>query len=240
MRRNCVGYVKSTYQDDGETDVAFEEHDGRCSRSKGEISCWSAKGYGKLREGLIDGRQGHRNLRPHAKPATLNQPSAFPNVIQETRRVQIERCTKAAFDEIVANHGEFWDSDLTLQLHHPMFIHEFGDTAYVMKDGATVAAYLLGFFAQTGPVAYVHMVAVRRAYHRRGLARRLYDHFIAVAKERGCTKLKATAAPTNAATIAFHTAMGMEMQGELIEGGVKVVKGYLKPGTDRVVFLLDI
>ncbi len=154
--------------------------------------------------------------------------------------MQIEQCTKADFDQVVSHHSEFWDNDLTLPLHHPMFIHEFGDTAFVMRDGDTVAAYLFGFFAQTGPVAYVHLVAVRRAYHRRGLARRLYDHFIAVAKERGCTKLKATAAPTNAATIGFHLAMGMEMKGEPIAGGVKVVKGYLKPGTDRVVFLMDI
>ncbi|MCP4250264.1 MAG: GNAT family N-acetyltransferase [bacterium] len=152
--------------------------------------------------------------------------------------MQIERCTKADFDRIVSDHAEFWDSELTLQLHHPILIFEFGDTAFVIKDGDIVAAYLFGFFAQTGPVAYVHLVGVRPAYRRRGLARRLYEHFIAQA--RGCTELKATAGPWNEESIRFHAALGMEMAGTPNADGVPVVKDYLRPGVDRVVFQMQI
>jgi GNAT superfamily N-acetyltransferase len=154
--------------------------------------------------------------------------------------MQIERCTKSDFDRIVAQHATYWDSDLTLQLHHPMFLHEFGDTAFVIRDGDTVAAYLFGFFAQTGPVGYVHLVAVHPDYRGKGLARRLYDHFIDLARDHGCTHIKATAAPTNAKSIRFHTSIGMRMLGEANAGGVPVVKGYLKPGVDRVVFQMEI
>ena len=154
--------------------------------------------------------------------------------------MQIERCTKADFDRIVSDHADFWDSDLTRQLHHPMLIFEFGDTAYVIRDGETVAAYLFGFYAQTGPVAYVHLVGVRPAYRRRGLARRLYEHFITQARRHGCTRLKATAAPTNEPSIRFHTALGMEMTGTPNADGVPVVKDYLRPGVDRVVFQMGI
>lgn len=148
----------------------------------------------------------------------------------------MDRCTRRDFEEILTDHGSFWDSDLTLQLHHPIFVEEFGDTAYVIREDGIVIAYLLGFFAQTGPVAYVHMVAVRRGHRGRGLARRLYAHFISVARARGLDQLKATASPLNAASIRFHRSIGMVWSGEPNEAGVVVEKDYLKPGTDRVVF----
>ena len=108
------------------------------------------------------------------------------------------------------------------------------------RDGETIAAYLFGFWAQTGPVAYAHLVAVRPEYRRRGLARRLYEHFIALARQRGCTQLKATAAPTNKTSIEFHTSLGMKMTGRPNADGVPVVKDYRRPGEDRVVFRMEI
>ena len=103
-----------------------------------------------------------------------------------------------------------------------------------------MSAYLFGFYSQTEPVAYVHLVGVHPDYRRKGLARKLYDHFIGVATDRGCRELKATAAPTNQLSIRFHQGIGMEMVGEPIGDGVSVVRGYLKPGTDRVVFKMAI
>ena len=154
--------------------------------------------------------------------------------------MEITNLTRADFDHIVSHHSDYWDNDLTLRLHHPMFIHEFGDTAFVIKDDGRIAAYLLGFYAQTGPVAYVHMVAAHPDYRRHGLARKLYDHFIDVARKRGCTRLKATASPLNDASIRFHLALGMRTLGTPNEDGIDVVKGYLSPGDDRVVMEMDI
>lgn len=148
----------------------------------------------------------------------------------------IEPCTREDFDHIVTHHDEYWESDLTLRLHHPIFIHEFGDTAYAMKDGAFLAAYLLGFFAPTSRTAYVHMVATHHDYRGRGLARRLYQHFIQQGRSAGCHSLKATAAPDNLASIRFHQAMGMTLLGQPNADGINVIAGYLKPGVDRVVF----
>ena len=158
----------------------------------------------------------------------------------------IEPCTRADFDAIVSNHATYWDSGLTLQLHHPMFFEEFGDTAFVIRADDTIAAYLFGFFAQKAPVAYVHLVAVHPGHRRQGLARALYEHFIEVARARHCKALKATASPMNELSIRFHTALGMHMEGERVPADehapglsdVRVVRGYLKPGTDRVVFRL--
>src|SRR3972149_3930000 len=146
--------------------------------------------------------------------------------------MQITLCTRVDFDQILSHIEEFWGSDRTLALHHPMFLDEFGNTAYVIRDGSDVAAYLFGFLAQTGPTAYVHLVGVRPPYRRRGLARQLYAPFIDYARSRGCSTLKAITAPENAVSIAFHKSLGMELLGTPNRDGVLVVKDYVGAGQD--------
>jgi ribosomal protein S18 acetylase RimI-like enzyme len=149
--------------------------------------------------------------------------------------MEITQCTRTDYDQIVAQIADFWGSDRTLGLHHPMFVYEFGNSAYVIKDSDCVAAYLFGFLSQTGPTAYVHLVGVRSAYRRRGLARRLYDHFAAFAQSRGCTEVKAVTTPGNQESLAFHRAWGMELTGNPNRDGIPVIENYAGPGRDRVV-----
>ena len=49
--------------------------------------------------------------------------------------MKITSCTKADYDQIVTHIQEFWDGDRTLNLHHPMFVYEFGNSAYIIKMG---------------------------------------------------------------------------------------------------------
>lgn len=143
----------------------------------------------------------------------------------------IEPCTKRDFDEILVDFSDFWDDDTTRTRHHPMFVLEFGDTAWVVRQNGRLTAYLLGFQAQSATYAYVHLVAIRRGHRRQGLARRLYDHFISQARERGCHEIKATAAPENSGSIAFHKSIGMT---------ATTVADYGGPGIDRVVFRMNL
>jgi len=115
--------------------------------------------------------------------------------------------TKADFDEIVGRLDHFWgDRDLSA-LHHPMFVHELGDSAFVIRDEqGAVAAYLFGFMVPQQRVGYVHLVAVREDRQGQGLGRSLYDRFSRVARDRGCHTLKAITSPGNVASIAFHRA----------------------------------
>lgn len=142
--------------------------------------------------------------------------------------MDITNCTKADFDHILSEIADFWGDERTLYLHHPIFLYQFGDTAYVIRDGETVAAYLFGFIAPAGPTAYVHLVAVRRSYRGQGLGRRLHAHFLARAQDRGCGQAQAITSPGNLESICFHRALGMEMVG--------VVPDYAGPGRPRVVF----
>ncbi len=102
-----------------------------------------------------------------------------------------ERATTADYGAIIDSLADYWgDRDMRAR-HHPMFIHEFGDTALVVRDGSGgVAAYLFGFVAPT-QVGYVHLVGVRADSRRAGLGRRLYGEFETLARHRGATALKA-------------------------------------------------
>jgi GNAT superfamily N-acetyltransferase len=154
--------------------------------------------------------------------------------------MEILFCTKEDFDQIITDIVDFWGSERTLGVHHPMFIYEFGNTAFVMKDGERVVAYLFGFFSQTAPTGYIHLIGVRKDYQGKGLGKLLYDHFEAIARRHGCNKLKAMTTPGNHASISFHKKIGMKLLGEKNVDGIEVVKDYSAPGQDRVVFEKDI
>jgi ribosomal protein S18 acetylase RimI-like enzyme len=132
---------------------------------------------------------------------------------------------------VLESLGEFWGDRDMRHLHHPMFVHEFGDTALVMRAGdGSVAGYLLGFVAP-GTVGYVHVLGVSRQHRRRGVGRALYERFKALARERGATSLKAVTTPGNEVSIAFHRSLGMS---------TAMVPGYAGPGEDRVVCRADL
>ena len=153
--------------------------------------------------------------------------------------MEISNCTKADFDQIIADMADFWGdekADNLTRLHNPIFFYEFGNTAYVMKEGERVIGYLLGVYSQTEPVAYVKFVGVKPLYRKQGIGRRLYGHFTEIAKKKGCTGLKAITSPCNKGSVAFHRRIGMKLLGEPNEEGVPVVKNYAGPGIHRIVF----
>ena len=154
--------------------------------------------------------------------------------------MEITLCTQADFGQIVTDYHEFWDHDRVIALHHPTVTNEFGNTAFVIREGETVIAYLFGFFSQTGPVGYVHLIAVRQGYRKQGLARKLYGHFEKIAREHGCKRLKAITSPVNTQSVAFHKSIGMMPSGTDMEGGVPVIRDYSGPGKHRVVFIKEL
>ena len=150
--------------------------------------------------------------------------------------MEISLCTKADFDQIIADNADFCGNDCVRSLHNPVYLYEFGNTAYVVKEGEKVIGYLFGLYSQTAPAAYVKFVGVRQAYQKKGIGRRLYEHFTDIAREKGCTELKAITSPTNEGSIAFHKRLGMELVGEPDEKGIPIVRDYGGPGVHRVVF----
>lgn len=146
-----------------------------------------------------------------------------------------ERATVADLAAVAEEPREFWgDRDLPV-LHHPLLVHDFGETALVIRGDAgearaegrdRVIAYLFGLLTPSG-VGYIHLVAVREGNRREGLARSLYERFEDVAREHGAHALKAFAQPVNTRSIAFHRALGFT---------ATATADYAGPGETRTVF----
>ena len=149
---------------------------------------------------------------------------------------QISNCSHSDFLQILTDIEDFWGSNRTLSYHHPMFINEFGNTAFVIKVNDKVVAYLFGFVSQTAQTGYVHLIGVRQHHQKKGLGKMLYGHFMEYLRAIGVQNLKATTTPTNEKSINFHLKLGMEMTGVENDNGIKVIKDYSGAGQDRVVF----
>lgn len=154
--------------------------------------------------------------------------------------VQITNTTKADFDLIVTELADFWGESPPAHLHHCSLIHQFGDSAFVAKEGDKIVAYLFGFLAQNGPSSYVHLIAVRESHKGRGLGTKLYERFTEFARSRGAREVRAQTTPNNLRSIAFHKSIGMELLGEPDERGIPVMRDQGGPGKDRVVFRKDV
>src|SRR5262249_34916407 len=139
---------------------------------------------------------------------------------------EISICTHQDYNQILDVLHEFWGARDTRHLHHPFLIHEFGNSAFVIRNGGEVVAYLFGFLSQSEPVGYVHAVAVRMSARRRRLAQELFGHFVEFARRHGCKHVKAITTPSNLESIAFHKSLGMELLGEPNSDGIPVVPDY--------------
>lgn len=149
--------------------------------------------------------------------------------------MKITTLSAADYERILAELPNYWGDERTRHLHHPLFVHEFKSTAYAIKIGDLVAAYLLGFVARENRYGYLHLVAVRGSHRQRGLASALYTHFFQYCRERDVRLVKAITSPQNTHSILFHKHMGFRLFGETIEHGVPVIKNYSGHHEDRVV-----
>jgi GNAT superfamily N-acetyltransferase len=151
--------------------------------------------------------------------------------------MKIENCTMEDFKVIIRDIYDFWGSDRTLHLHQSYLVHEFGNTAFIIRENGIVIAYLFGFFSQTESLAYVHLIGVREKYQKQGLGKLLYDNFIEIARAKNIHRIKAITKPINIKSINFHkNKIGMSLLGEPNENGINVVKNYSGSNEDRVVF----
>jgi len=144
----------------------------------------------------------------------------------------IENCTHKDLLTLRREIAAFWGNERVLYAHHPMFVFEFGHSAFVIKEQGQIIAYLFGFITETGLTGYVHLIGVRESHQKTGLGKLLYDHFTSYAKARGCKNLKAITSPSNTASIAFHEKMGMRTS--------PVYKNYSGEDEDRVIFEKEI
>jgi L-amino acid N-acyltransferase YncA len=126
--------------------------------------------------------------------------------------MDVEHATIDDLTAVVEERRAFWGERDLLALHHPLLIHEFGETALVVRSpGGKVAAYLFGLLTPAR-TCYVHLVAVREGHRREGLGTQLYGELTPIVRATGGERLKAMTQPENSGSIAFHRALGFNAE----------------------------
>lgn len=111
----------------------------------------------------------------------------------------------------------WWGRPIVDKLPH-LFLDHFHDTSVIVEDDAGLAAFRISFLSPSQPdVAYIHFVGVRPDLRGRDLARDLYEQLFDLARSAGRREVHAVTDPSNAASIAFHTAMGFEVSGPIAD-----------------------
>ena len=87
--------------------------------------------------------------------------------------MRIEHCTREDLLEIHRRFAELWPSGDEAFLrrveaaHHPMFVHEFGNTPYVSKEGGKMIAYPFRVYSQTEPTGQKLALCLHNLCHLR-------------------------------------------------------------------------
>ena len=133
----------------------------------------------------------------------------------------------ALLAEILEDLPAFWDRRDLRALHHPFWLRQCAADSLVVRGEASIlAGYLLGVVTARG-LAYIHLVAVRNTFRRRGIGALLYSAFFRAAERRDAKCVEAITTPTNTGSIAFHQQFGFTAE---------VVPDYGGPDQPRVFF----
>ncbi|HEU4970394.1 MAG TPA: GNAT family N-acetyltransferase [Gaiellaceae bacterium] len=110
------------------------------------------------------------------------------------------------------------------------FIH-FEGTSFVAEDtSGELLGFVCGFLSQTADdEAYIHFIGVTPEDRGDGLGRALYERFFEEARANGRTSVRCVTSPVNQGSLAFHEAMGFQVE--------RVVEDYDGPGEDRVLLV---
>jgi ribosomal protein S18 acetylase RimI-like enzyme len=112
-----------------------------------------------------------------------------------------------------------------------LFFLHFEGTSFVAEDApGDLIGFVCGFLSQTDPgEAYIHFVGVSPEHRGAGIGRTLYEHFFDEARSDGRTVVRCVTSPSNHESVAFHQALGFEVD--------RVVADYDGPGEDRVLLV---
>jgi ribosomal protein S18 acetylase RimI-like enzyme len=135
------------------------------------------------------------------------------------------------YGRVIQHVNAWWGGREMAPMLPKLFFLHFEGTSFVAEDEeGRLVAFLIGFVSQSDPQeAYVHFVGVAPEQRGSGVGRELYERFFAVVKGLGCSIVRCVTSPANADSIAFHEALGFEVD--------RVASDYDGPGEDRVLFV---
>jgi ribosomal protein S18 acetylase RimI-like enzyme len=145
--------------------------------------------------------------------------------------VTIRHAKPSDYGRVIGRVNVWWGGrDMAPMLPKLFFLH-FEGTSFVAEDEkGDLTGFLCGFLSQTDEdEAYIHFVGVTPDHRGEGLGRALYERFFDEVRAHGRTVVRCVTSPVNQNSVAFHEALGFEMD--------RVVEDYDGPGEDRVLLV---
>jgi ribosomal protein S18 acetylase RimI-like enzyme len=132
------------------------------------------------------------------------------------------------YARVITVVDEWWGGRSMAAMLPKLFFVHFADTSFAAEEGGALLGFLCGLRSQTFvDEAYVHFVGVDPAQRGRGIARMLYRQFFGAIAPR--TVVRAVTSPVNEASVAFHQAIGFEVE--------RVDESYDGHGEPRVLLI---
>ncbi len=123
----------------------------------------------------------------------------------------IRHAEPADYARVIAVVDDWWGGRQMAAMLPKLFFVHFRDTSFVAEDDGRLAGFLCGFRSQTfDDEAYIHFVGVDPAQRGSGLGRLLYERFFEAVRPR--TVVRAVTSPVNESSVAFHRALGFEVE----------------------------
>jgi predicted GNAT superfamily acetyltransferase len=122
----------------------------------------------------------------------------------------IRHAEPADYGPVIEVIDGWWGGrEMAAMLPKLFFVH-FRDTSFIAEEDGELAGFLCGFRSQTyDDEAYVHFVGVDPRRRGSGLGRELYERFFTAVAPR--TVVRAVTSPVNEPSVAFHRAIGFEV-----------------------------
>jgi predicted GNAT superfamily acetyltransferase len=123
-----------------------------------------------------------------------------------------------------------------------LWLQHFANTSVVAERAGGLVGFLIGFLSPDRPdEGYIHFVGVAPDARGAGVGRSLYERFFESCRKSGRTRVRCITSPQNAVSIAFHAAMGFDVERGTAGAGPVVAKAdYDGPGVHRVAFVRDL
>jgi ribosomal protein S18 acetylase RimI-like enzyme len=135
-------------------------------------------------------------------------------VTEGTIGIRYRRPTEADYRPIVMVVNDWWGGRQIDAILPRLWLQHFNETSWLAEtsDGR-LAGFLIGFLSPgRRDEAYCHMVATNPNLRHRGIGGELYERFFADARAAGRTRVVAITWPGNRTSIAFHRALGFEVE----------------------------
>ena len=116
-----------------------------------------------------------------------------------------------------------------------LWLQHFASTSLVAERDGGLAGFLIGFLSQDrDDESYIHFVGVAPDQRGRGIGCQLYERFFELSRRGRRSRVRCVTSPSNTLSIAFHEAMGFEI--ERSDGAI-AKPDYDGPGVARVAFV---